>query len=88
MCTPGTGKENDGRRARGTGALRRKKRLRRTVRQKHGLSRNENSGNVRQTPDRATGSRLFYREEPEQTDIRMAREGLDKCAALMAGGTT
>lgn len=32
------------------------------------------------------GRGCFIREEPEQTDIRMAREGLDKCAALMAGG--
>ena len=34
----------------------------------------------------ALGRGCFIREEPEQTDIRMAREGLDKCAALMAGG--
>ena len=32
------------------------------------------------------GRGCFIREEPEQTDIRMAREGLDHCAALMAGG--
>ncbi len=87
MCTPGTGKEKrrplSGSRY---GRSAPEKRLRRTVRQKHGLSRNENSRNVRQTPDRATGSRLFYSRGAGTDRYPMAREGLDKCAALMAGG--
>lgn len=33
------------------------------------------------------GRGCFIRKEPEETDIRMAREGLDKCAAAMAGGS-